>query len=136
MSENETETKETKRQKKLSKEIEGSQVKITVLGGNLGEMAFDFNNLPEEIRTNLGPFGLGHKLGDAAAGKEGLEAEEAINKVWEGLMGGDWTVRAPTGPRVSIKSLADKVTNLDPDSQEAAKALLSSLGVKIPGFND
>lgn len=127
---------ETKRQKKLSKEIEGSQVKITVLGGNLGEMAFDFNNLPEEIRTNLGPFGLGHKLGDAAAGKEGLEAEEAINKVWEGLMGGDWTVRAPAGPRVSIKSLADKVSNLDPTSQEAAKALLSSLGVKIPGFND
>lgn len=127
---------EGKRQKKLSKDIEGSLVKITALEGNLGEMVFDFNSLPEEIRTNLGPFGLGHKLGDAAAGKSGAEAEEAINKVWEGLMGGDWSVRAPAGPRVSVKALGDKVSSLSPDEQEAAKALLSQLGVKIPGFND
>lgn len=136
MSENETETKETKRAKKLAKEIENHQVKITVLGGNEGEMVFDFDKLPAEIQDKLGPFGLGHKLGDAAAGKEGPEAEEAIKKVFQGLVDNDWTVRAPAGPRVSIKSLTDKVTNLDPASQEAAKALLSRLGVKIPGFND
>lgn len=123
-----------KRQKKLAKEIVENIVKIQVGGG--AEMLFDFSELPQDIQTKLGPFGLGHKLGDAAAGKEGPEAEEAINKVFTGLKGGDWSVRAPAGPRVSIKSLADKVSGLDPASQDAAKALLTSLGVKIPGFND
>ena len=125
----------TKRQKKLDKDIVESVVKITVGGGNKGEMSFDFNSLPESIRIKLGPFGLGHKLGDAAAGKEGPEAEEAIEKVWNGLVAEDWSVRAPSGPRVSIKSLADNVSKLDPASQEAAKTLLTNLGVKIPGFN-
>jgi hypothetical protein len=127
---------ETKRQKKLGKEIEGNLVKITVLGGEKGEMSFDFSALPAEVQEKLGPFGLGHKLGDAAAGKEGTEAEEAINKVFDGLVANDWSVRAPAGPRVSVKALADKVSTLDPASQDAARALLTSLGVKIPGFND
>lgn len=127
-------SEETKRTKKLSKEIVDNLVKIQVGGGS--EMLFDFDSLPAEIQKKLGPFGLGHKLGDAAAGKEGQEAEDAINKVFNGLKEGDWSVRAPAGPRVSIKSLADKVGALDPASQEAAKALLTSLGVKIPGFNE
>ena len=125
-----------KRAKKLAKEIEGEMVKITVGDGAKGEMIFLFSDLPADIQSKLGPFGLGHKLGDAAAGKEGLEAEEAINKVFDGLKSGDWSVRAPAGPRVSIKALADNVSKLDPASQEAAKALLTSLGVKIPGFNE
>ena len=128
------EEKEVKRTKKLAKEIEGHLVKITVQGGS--EMVFNFDDLPADIQDKLGPFGLGHKLGDAAAGKDGDEAVEAINKVFEGLKGGDWSVRAPAGPRVSVKALADKVSTLDPASQDAARALLTSLGVKIPGFND
>jgi hypothetical protein len=130
-----TETTE-KRSKKLAKEIEGEMIKITALGGSKGEMVFLFSDLPADIQAKLGPFGLGHKLGDAAAGKEGLEAEEAINKVFDGLKSGDWSVKAPQGPRVSIKALAENVSKLDPASQEAAKALLTSLGVKIPGFNE
>ena len=128
------EEKEVKRTKKLAKEIEGHLVKITVQGGS--EMVFNFDDLPTDIQDKLGPFVLGHKLGDAAAGKDGDEAVEAINKVFEGLKGGDWSVRAPAGPRVSVKALADKVSTLDPASQDAARALLTSLGVKIPGFND
>jgi hypothetical protein len=85
-----------KKVKKLAKEIEGSVVKISVEGGT--PMEFDFTTLPKDIRVKFGPFGLGHKLGDAAAGKSGAEAEEAINKVWEGLMSGDWTTRAPAAP--------------------------------------
>jgi hypothetical protein len=127
---------EEKRAKKLAKEIEGTIVQITAAGGTKGQMLFDFNELPADIQAKLGPFGLGHKLGDAAAGKEGAEAEEAIEKVFAGLKSGDWSVRAPAGPRVSIKALADNVSKLDPASQEAAKALLTSLGVKIPGFNE
>ena len=130
------ENKEVKRNKKLAKHIEGTIIQITVGGGSKGEMLFDFSSLPADIQSKLGPFGLGHKLGDAAAGKEGAEAEEAINKVFDGLMSGDWSVKAPAGPRVSIKALAENVSKLDPASQEAAKALLTSLGVKIPGFNE
>ena len=125
-----------KRAKKLDKNIEESVVTIACADGTQGTMSFDFNTLPEDIKTKFGPFGLGHKLGDAAAGKQGPEAEEAIQKVWEGLMNGDWSVKAPQGPRVSVKALAEKVGALDPASQEQAKALLTSLGVKIPGFND
>ena len=88
--------------KKLEKNIEEAQVKISVLNGAKGEMVFDFNALPDDIKTSLGPFGLNHKLGDAAAGKEGTDAEDAITRVWEGLLAGDWSVRAPASPKVSI----------------------------------
>lgn len=137
MEENNKEAAAEKRAKKLGKEVnyETRCVETTVAGGT-GLKSYSFDNLPEDIKSKLGPFGLGHKLGDAAAGKEGAEAEEAIQKVYDGLLSGDWSVRAPAGPRVSIKSLADKVTNLSPADQEAAKALLTSLGVKIPGFNE
>jgi hypothetical protein len=83
---------EEKRVKKLAKEIEGTIVQITAAGGTKGQMLFDFADLPADIQSKLGPFGLGHKLGDAAAGKEGAEAEEAIEKVFEGLKSGDWSV--------------------------------------------
>jgi len=36
-------------------------------------MTFDFNTLPKDIRVKFGPFGLGHKLGDSAAGREALK---------------------------------------------------------------
>jgi len=122
--------------KKLEKNIEEAQVKISVLNGAKGEMVFDFNALPDEIKTSLGPFGLNHKLGDAAAGKEGTDAEDAITRVWEGLLAGDWSVRAPASPKVSIKELAANFANLDDSQKEAAKALLASLGLKVPGVTE
>ena len=123
-----------KSRKKLTKMIEGTIISITAAEGAQGDMLFDFSDLPQDIQSKLGPFGLNHKLGDAAAGKSGVDAEAAINKVWEGLMTGDWSVRAPATPKVSIKAIADKMTNLSPEEQDAAKALLAQLGVKIPGM--
>ena len=105
--------------KKLEKTIEDTNVKISVLGGEKGEMVFDFNALPEDIRKTLGPFGLNHKLGDSAAGKEGTDAEDAINRVFEGLMAGDWSVRAPAAPKVSVKELAANYANLDDRSERS-----------------
>jgi hypothetical protein len=59
-----------KKAKKLEKVIEGSVVKIKeVVTG--ADMAFDFTKLPVDVQTKFGPFGLGHKLGDAAAGCSG-----------------------------------------------------------------
>ena len=62
--------------KKMEKKIEESTVQITVLEGNKGQMVFDFNELPEDIKTKFGPFGLSHKLGDSAAGKNGTEDKD------------------------------------------------------------
>lgn len=118
-----------KRTKKLTKEIAGNLVNITE--GITGKsMIFDFGTLPAEIQAKLGPFGLGHKLGDGAAGKEGAEAVEAIEKVWNGLMANDWSVRAPAGPKVNMKEIEDKIAGLSEDEQAAARALLAKLGVK------
>jgi hypothetical protein len=74
---------------------------------------------------------LSHKLGDAAAGKSGAEAEEAINKVFEGLASGDWTTRAPAAPKLTKKSIAENLGNLDEAGQAAARELLAKLGINI-----
>lgn len=124
-----SEVQEVKKTKKLAKEIEGSIVSITVDGGS--PMQFDFAALPKDIRVKFGPFGLGHKLGDSAAGKSGAEAEESINKVWEGLMAGDWTTRAPAAPKLTKKNIAENLGNLSEDEAAAAKALLEKLGIKL-----
>ena len=87
-----------RRPRKLMKEIDGTVIKIKAVNGAQGEQLFDFTTLPEDIQAKLGPFGLSHKLGDSAAGKAGTDAEDSIAKVWEGLMSGDWSVRAPATP--------------------------------------
>lgn len=120
--------------KKLQKKVEGNVVIINAIDGVAGEMRFDFTSLPQDIQIKLGPFGLGHKLGDAAAGKAGVEAEEAINKVWDGLMSNDWSVRLPAAPKVSTKTITDNLGTLSSDEQLAAIAILQKLGLKIPGI--
>ena len=129
----EVENEVVKRPRKLMKDLtDEGVVKITALGGNAGEVEYDFSTLPADIQTKLGPFGLSHKLGDAAAGKTGADAEDSIQKVWDGLMAGDWSVRAPATPKVSVKALVDKMSALPPEAQAQARALLASLGVDIP----
>ena len=125
-----------KRGRKLEKDLasQPGKVVITVLGGAEGSMVFDPAELPEDIQQKLIPFGLGHKLGDSAAGKSGVEAEEAIEKVWEGLKAADWTVRAPATPKVSLKDVAANFQNLSDEEKESAKALMASLGINLPGI--
>lgn len=123
--------------KKMTKTFEGENqdiVRITILEGEKGAMDFDFKNLPPDIQAKLGPFGLSHKLGDSAAGKSGVEAEEAITKVFEGLMNGDWSVRAPAAPKVSTKTIANNLGTLSKKEQSAAVEVLQRLGIKIPGI--
>jgi len=128
--------KKTTRPRKLEKDLSSSpgMVCITVLGGVKGKMTFDPTELTEEIRSKLIPFGLGHKLGDSAAGREGTDAEEAIEKVWEGLLKSDWTVRAPAQPKVSLKDVTANLSALNEEEQAEAKALMLKLGIKIPGI--
>lgn len=129
-----TEEVTVKTRKKLSKDLstKPGYVIIASEGGNKGSMEFFFGDLPDKIQTLLGPFGLGHKLGDAAAGRSGTDAEDAILKVWEGLKTGDWSVRAPATPKVSVKDIADNYKNLSAEEKAAAAPLLRALGIPIP----
>ena len=117
-----------KKAKKLNKVIEGNIITITeVVTGK--KMVFDASKLPVEIQKKLMPFGLNHKLGDAAAGCAGQEAVDAIEKVYAGLMAGDWSVRAPRGESVSVMAINSGISKLSPKEAEAATALLIKLGI-------
>lgn len=124
-----------KKAKKLTKDLgtKPGTVIITATGGSQGAMEFMFKKLPPKIQELFGPFGLGHKLGDAAAGREGKDAESAIAKVWEGLLKGDWSVRAPAVPKISLSEVATNYDKLSPKEQEVASKLLASLGIDLPG---
>jgi hypothetical protein len=97
-------------------------------------MVFDVSLLPQETQERLKPFGGGHKLGDSAAGKSGIDAEEAIMKTWDGLMKGEWSVRLPAAPKVSTKTITDNLGTLSSEEQAAAMAVLKKLGINIPGL--
>ena len=121
------------RAKKLTKDLatEPGSVILTVADGEKGAMKFDFSLLPPKIQKSFGPFGLGHKLGDSAAGRKGKDAEEAIKKVWDGLMQGDWSVRAPAQPKVAISTIVSNLDKMQGPEKETAKKLLESLGISI-----
>ena len=121
-----------KRARKLEKFIDGTIVKLTALGGEKGQMSCDFDLLPEPIKAKLGPFGLSHKLGDAAAGKEGVDAEVAIQKVYDGLIANNWSVRAPAVPKVGVADIVANFQNLSDKEKKAAAPLLKSLGIALP----
>lgn len=121
-----------KRTKKLSKEFDkANQNLLTITESVTGKiLKFDFKALPPAIQANLGPFGMGSKLGDAAAGKEGQEAVDSIQKVWDGLVKGDWSVRAPAAAKVSTSDVMARF-NAMPEGPEklVAKKFLVSLGM-------
>lgn len=124
-----------KKTKKLSKVIEGNV--LTITDGTTGSvLTYDMAKLPSEIQKKLAPYGLSQKLGDAAAGKEGQVAVDAINKVWAGLMANDWSVRAPAAEKINKKDILAKFDALDPKvkatlmKDPGTAALLAALGVK------
>lgn len=120
-----------KRDKKLSKSIDGTVITIKVVGGMKGEMSFDTANLPKKIQEILIPFGAGHKLGDSAAGRSGVDAEDAIVKVWEGLVKGEWSVRQPAETKVSISSMKGALANMTPEDAIKARELMASMGINL-----
>jgi len=135
MSKEDTKTDTTieapKKKKKLAKSIAGNVLTITEsITGTV--MTFDAEKLPATIQANLMPYGMSQKLGDAAAGKKGQVAVDAINKVWEGLMKGDWSVRAPAAEKISKNDIL-ATYNAMPEGKEKVifKGLLEKLGVKV-----
>jgi hypothetical protein len=120
-----------KRDKKLSKNIVGTVITIKVAGGEKGEMTFDTANLPKKIQDMLIPFGAGHKLGDSAAGRSGVDAEDAIVKVWEGLEKGEWSVRQPAETKVSIATMKIALANMTVEDATKARELMASMGINL-----
>jgi hypothetical protein len=117
----------SKKSRKLSKVLVGTVLTITEsVTGNV--LTFDAAKLPAAIQANLMPYGLSQKLGDAAAGRSGQEAINAIQKVYDGLAKGDWSTRVPAVEKVNKKSILDKVAALSPKEQEVARGLLEKLG--------
>jgi|PlaIllAssembly_1097288.scaffolds.fasta_scaffold08500_3 hypothetical protein len=134
MAEETVETTEevTKRPRKLTKDVSDPKVcKITVIGGTKGEMLFPLSDLPDSIMTILPCFAVGHKLGDAAAGESGADAEASITATWEAMKSGNFTVRTPAEPKVTLSAIKANLENLPPEQQEAAKAQLALLGITL-----
>lgn len=121
---------EVTKSNKLSKEVKGSILTITE-GTSKKVVSYDLAKLNDSIKFNLSMHGLSQKLGDAAAGKTGEESLKSIQVVYDGLLKGDWTVRAPAGEKISKASLTEKLSNLTPKEQEVAKALLAKLGLQM-----
>lgn len=118
-----------KKKKKLAKSIAGHVLTI-VESTTDTTMTFDADKLPEKIQDNLMPYGLSQKLGDAAAGKKGKEAVDAIQKVWDGLMKGDWSVRAPAAEKISKNDIMATYTAMAEGAEKKVfKGLLEKLGV-------
>lgn len=131
------ETVVKKKPKRLEKDLVKypGKLAITVIGGKKGEMVFDPKVLPKNIQAQLPAFACSHKLGDSAAGRAGEEAETAIIKVWDGMMAGDWTVRAPAQPKVAVSDIAQNFDKLSPKEKAAAAPLLKALGIDVPGLD-
>jgi len=112
--------------RKLQKNIEGTVVNFKELTTGQ-DMAFDFAALPEDIQAKLGPFGLSHKLGDAAAGEVGQDAIDSIKKVYEGLLAGNWAVKGARGESVSLSAVETGIGKLPEREQVAARRLMLKL---------
>lgn len=118
------------RARKLEKAVdyEKGVVTITVLSTGQAVVA-NAAELPKEIAAKLVPLALNHRLGDAAAGKDGEEAFEAISKVWEGLKAGNFTIRTPAQKGLTKSDLKDKLAGLKGDDAKNAAELLKKMGI-------
>ena len=118
------------KKKRLSKVIDGTVLTITE-GLTDTVLAFDFADLPEDIKALLGPFGLSNKIGDSAAGKKGQDAIDAMQKVFDGLMASNWSVRAPAATKITKGALSSGIDALPESERAAAIATLEALGIKL-----
>lgn len=117
-----------KKARKLEKSIEGGVVTIKELvTGTV--ISVDFNEMPDGVKSKLGPFGLSHKVGDAAAGVVGQEAVDSMKKVVDALMADKWTVPGVRGESISVSAINTGIDRLPAAEQMAARQLMLRLGI-------
>lgn len=86
------------RNKVLDKDydVEARKSVITFIASKNVLEAF-LDKLSPEIVTRAALHGLNQKLGDAASGLQGEEAEEAVMGVWEQISAGEWNAKREAG---------------------------------------
>jgi hypothetical protein len=119
------------RARRLKKDLtEIGVLKIEIIGGET--MTFVPAELPPEIQERLPAIAISHKLGDSVAGISDPDLiKAALEKNWAGMLDGEWSVRKPGTPKVELSAIKDNLSNLSTTEQEAAKALLASLGIAL-----
>lgn len=120
------------RQRRLTKTVDYESGLVTVQVISTGQdLVCDTKLLPEEIQMKMIPFGISHRIGDAAAGRDGDEAMDSMKKVWDGLMSGNFTIRQPRTPGITKADIKDKLSTLKGKEATAAAALLEKLGITL-----
>jgi hypothetical protein len=91
----------------------------------------DVLKLPGEIQDHLKVSGAGHKLGDAAAGKEGPdEIKAAILHVLKGLEENKWTTRAPAGSKITKATIEEAAKTMDPKDRAVIENMMKKIAEK------
>lgn len=112
-----------------SKEITDNRITYKVLGVE-EPVSYSVAELPENIKTHLVAFGLDHKLANSGAGKTGQDMVDAMDVTYDALAKGQWAVRIAQ-PKLSKKSLTEKLSQLDPEESSLAIDLLKKLGINL-----
>ena len=120
------------RAKKMDKTVdyEKGVVSFKILSDG-SEVVCDTNKLPAEIKSKLIPLAISHRIGDAAAGRDGKDAFESMSKVWDGLMKGNFTIRTAAKKGVSKADIKAKLDSLKGKEATAAAELLEKLGITL-----
>jgi hypothetical protein len=120
-----------KKEKKFTKVIEGSVIKITeAITGKTVEL--DTAKLSPEIQERLKPFGAGHKIGDAASGDSGQDAVDSMQKVIDSLMAGEWKAKVEKGASVSMNIINSGLDKMSEKERAATRNLLLRYGILQP----
>ena len=122
---------ESKRARRVSKTVEDDRVVIKVVGVDNWELNAKVSDLPEDVVSKLPAVALSHILGDAAAGKEGQEAVDKIQKKWDALVAGHFSVRKPAEKKVKVSDLLAAINDMEGVDAEKAKAALAALGITM-----
>lgn len=128
-----TDATKAKRNRKIKSEINLNSIKLSiVMGEGIEPSRLEFNtaDLPQESREVLMSYGATTRLVNAASGKEGHEAVEAVNTAWHELLQGKWSPRKPAEQTISVSALKKAVDSLPSDIQGAVREAL--LGESIP----
>jgi len=129
------ETNEVKRVRRLKKFFtdEGIGVfQVTMEDDTVSELEINSEELSESVQLKALQHGLLSKIGDAAAGKSGQEAVDAIQRVIDTLIAGNWNTRKEGGGATGWKkAVADKLAAMSDEEREAAIATLAKAGLTL-----
>jgi hypothetical protein len=121
------------RNKVLKKDYDPQTKTATILFVESGnKLEINLDNLRSEIVIQAALHGLNQRLGDAASGLQGEEAEEAVMAVAELIQGGNWKAeRTPGEARPSL--IAEAVFEFKRDQGALGDETLESIIARYSG---